>query len=209
MSTRASRRALAFFDVDTQRDFLAPTGRLYVRGARLLGPRIRSLVACAAERGFRLFSSVDAHPADDPEFSMFPPHCLAGAPGQQKVRGTLLADAVTVGARPALRKRQIAEALEHRQVVFEKQSFDVFDNPNAERVVAASGAGRFVVFGVATDYCVRSAALGLRRRGYGVAVVEDAIRGVARDTTAAALAEMRAAGVRFRTTAQVLRRPNA
>ena len=36
----------------------------------------------------------------------------------------------------------------------------------------------FVVYGVATDYCVRAAVLGLLDRGQKVAVVVDAIRAV-------------------------------
>ena len=207
MSKTTRQRRLAFFDVDTQVDFMAPKGKLYVRGARLLGPRIRRLVRLAAERGILLFSSVDAHAEDDPEFGAFPGHCVVGTPGQEKIRGTLLDGHIVVPSKPMLRKSKLGGLLAHPQIILEKQSYDVFDNRNAERVLAASGATRFVVFGVATDYCVRAAVLGLRRCGYAVTVVEDAIAGVAPNTTEAALADMRAAGAKFRTTDQVVERP--
>ncbi|MGH9801820.1 MAG: isochorismatase family protein, partial [Blastocatellia bacterium] len=61
------------------------------------------------------------------------------------------------------------------------------------------------VFGVATDYCVRACVLGLVEAGACVQVVEDAIRGVAAETTDQTFAEMRAAGVKFTTTDEVLK----
>ena len=195
----------AFFDVDTQRDFMFPSGALYVPGARMLSGSIRRLVAHAAERGIRLFSSVDAHPEGDPEFGIFPPHCVVGTRGQQKISGTVLVDHVVVPTEPKLSGEAVAEALRHAQITIEKQSYDVFDNPSTKALIQASGCTRFVVFGVATDYCVRAAVVGLCRLGQRVTVVEDAIRGVAPDTTAAALDEMRQAGARLTTTDQILR----
>jgi nicotinamidase/pyrazinamidase len=199
-----SRSKTAYLDVDTQRDFMVPSGALYVQGARAVAGRIRRLVAHAAGGGMPLFSSVDAHAPDDPEFGTFPGHCVVGTRGQEKIAGTLLADRIAVRAGRELSPRGLDEVLRHGQVILEKQSYDVFDNPNTVAVLRESGAKRFVVFGVATDYCVRAAVLGLRKLGYPVTVVEDAIRGVAPETTARAIEEMRRAGARFRTTDQVL-----
>ena len=55
------------------------------------------------------------------------------------------------------------------------------------------------MFGVATDYCVKAAALGLAERGYRVAVLTDAIAAVADETGQAALRKMEAAGCRLTT----------
>jgi len=198
-------RKTAFLDVDTQRDFMVPRGRLYVPGARMVSTNIRCLVAHAAERGIRLFSSVDAHLEGDPEFEVFPPHCVVGTRGQEKIRGTILPDHVVVGMAPRLSRKALVLALDHDQIIIEKQSYDIFDNPNTRALLRASGCTRFVVFGVATDICVRAAVLGMLKLGRRVAVVEDAIRGVAPDTTAKALAEMKQAGARFRSTGQVMR----
>ncbi|GAB4249310.1 MAG: bifunctional nicotinamidase/pyrazinamidase [Thermoleophilia bacterium] len=57
------------------------------------------------------------------------------------------------------------------------------------------GVERVFVTGLATDYCVRATSLDARKAGFTVVLVEDAVRGVAPETTAAALAEMAAAGV--------------
>ncbi|MDT7677372.1 MAG: nicotinamidase/pyrazinamidase, partial [Pseudonocardiales bacterium] len=51
------------------------------------------------------------------------------------------------------------------------------------------------VVGIATDYCVRATALDAVRAGFATAVLTDLTAGVATASTAAALDEMRAAGV--------------
>lgn len=197
-------KAVAFFDVDTQRDFMVPSGALYVPGARMVSANIRRLVAHAAERGLRLFSSADAHVPGDPEMQRFPPHCMIGTAGQKKISGTLLRDRAVVAFGPRLRQDEIADALQHQQVIIEKQSYDVFDNPNTVLLLRASGVRRFVVSGVATDFCVRAAALGLLKEGYKVTVVTDAIRGIDAQATAKTLDEMRKAGARFKSTDAVI-----
>jgi nicotinamidase/pyrazinamidase len=197
-------KALAFFDVDTQRDFMVPRGALYVPGARTVSGNIRRLVAYARDRGLRVFSSTDAHVPGDPEMQKFPPHCMVGTPGQEKIRGTLLRDRAVVAVAPLLTSDAIADVLQYQQVILQKQSYDVFDNPNTVPLLRAWGVKRFVVFGVATDFCVRAAVLGLLKEGYAVTVVADAIRGIAPEATAKALEEMRQAGAKFATTDEVL-----
>jgi nicotinamidase/pyrazinamidase len=62
----------------------------------------------------------------------------------------------------------------------QKSEFDVFRNPEAGRVFDLYGRDNptFVVYGVATDYCVKAAVLGLLDRGHKVAVVADAVRAI-------------------------------
>ncbi len=194
----------AFFDVDTQFDFMSPKGALYVRGSRMIAGTVRRFVALAAERGIRVFSDTDAHVPDNPELKVFPPHCMVGTPGQRKIPGTLLADRVVVGLGPRLTPRALADVLRHQQVIIEKQTYDPFDNPNTAPLLRASGARRFVVFGVATDYCVRAVVLGLRRLRYPVSLGTDAIRPVSVAGGERALEEMRRAGARFVAAADVL-----
>ena len=95
---------------------------------------------------------------------------------------------------------------------FEKEVYSLFVNPNAEALLAAMclnapSALECFVFGVATDYCVKAAALGLRERGYETALVTDGVRGITDAGTRAALDEMTAAGVRMASSADVLRAP--
>lgn len=52
-----------------------------------------------------------------------------------------------------------------------------------------------MVFGLATDYCVKATALDALAEGYNVAFIESLSRGVAPDTTTAAIEEMKNAGI--------------
>lgn len=65
------------------------------------------------------------------------------------------------------------------------------------------GLSRLFLAGLATDYCVRWTALDARAAGFAVTVIEDAVRGIDRDGTAQAWAEMARAGV-GRTTSAAL-----
>ena len=192
---------LAFVDIDTQRDFIQPDGALCVAGAGNIVTNLKKLVDFAREKGIWLLSSADTHTADDPEFGQFPPHCVAGTEGQSKIAETTRIPYLVVKNHPDALPEEISA---ETQVIFEKQAFDVFANPNFLRFVQEKGLTKFVVFGVATDYCVRAVALGLRENGFDVTVVEDAIRAVAPDTEKKSLEEMKAAGVKFCTTDRLI-----
>ena len=87
------------------------------------------------------------------------------------------------------------------QVIFEKQTLDVFDNPHASALVARLPAdAEYVVFGVVTEYCVKCAAKGLLERGRKVAIVKDAIEALDPADGRRALDELQASGARLITT---------
>ncbi len=161
-----------FVDVDTQIDFMFPAGALYVPGAERVLPAIARLNHFAAAQGIPLVSTTDAHAEDDPEFRQWPPHCVAGTAGQVKAPETLLAERSTLGFEPGA---SIALAA---QIVVEKQALDVFTNPNFPALLDRLQAGRYVVYGVATDYCVQCALVGLVATGKPVVLVTDAIAAV-------------------------------
>jgi len=192
---------IAFVDVDTLFDFMDPKGKLYVPGAEELVPNLERLIRHARSKGIPIISTADAHTPDDPEFRRFPPHAVKGEPGQQRIPTTQVEGAVVVPSKKD--GRPVAGA---PQVVLEKQNLDVFSNPNVDRVLKEIGAGDYYVFGVATEYCVLYVALGLRRRKLPVTLLTDAIRPIKPDDGAKALEEMRAAGVQFATTEEVLRK---
>jgi nicotinamidase/pyrazinamidase len=92
--------------------------------------------------------------------------------------------------------------------VVKKKVFDLFSNQWLEglRRRGDFDGESCAVFGVATDYCVRACVLGLAEAGARVLLVEDAVRGVAGDTISRTIDEMRAAGVEFTSTDEVLKR---
>ena len=181
-----------FVDVDTQIDFLFPAGALYVPGAERLLPAIVCLNHFAAAQGIPLISTTDAHREDDPEFRQWPPHCVAGTTGQLKPGETLLSRRTTLGVQtgaPIELGPQIPA-----QIIVEKQALDVFTNPNFTALLDSLEADRYVVYGVATDYCVRCAVTGLLGIGKPVVLVTDAIAAVNPEDGARTIAEFTARG---------------
>jgi nicotinamidase/pyrazinamidase len=178
-----------FFDIDSQLDFLYPAGALYVPGAERIVPAIARLNRFAAAQGIPVVSTTDAHTEDDPEFKVWPHHCVAGTWGQRKAEATLLDRRVVVPNRPCDLALEGA-----RQIIVEKQTVDVFAAPNLARVVERLGAERFVVYGVVTEICVQYAVRGLLKLGKPVAIVTDAIETLKAADSERALAECCSAG---------------
>ena len=89
-------------------------------------------------------------------------------------------------------------------VYFEKQSYDIFTNPAFDFFLKMADVREAVVYGVATDFCVKAAVLGMQKRGVQCCLVTDAIKGVFPDKTKEALEEMARAGAKFVTTKDVL-----
>jgi nicotinamidase/pyrazinamidase len=180
-----------FFDIDSQMDFLYPAGALYVPGAERVVPGIAKLNRWAAAQGIPVVSTVDAHTEDDPEFKVWPHHCVAGSTGKHKAESTLLERRVVV---PNV-LREIP--LEYSQIILEKQNVDVFTAVNLRPLLDRLGAEQCVVYGVVTEICVWYAALGLLKTGRQVTVVTDAIQTLQAKDSAQALSEIAAAGGRL------------
>lgn len=196
---------LVFLDVDTQEDFMLPQGALYISGADEIVPNLAKLMAWAREHGVPVLSTADAHEPDDPSFAQWPPHCVVGTAGQRRIPDTQFPSPTVVANRPG----SFAQPSRWSgQTIIEKSEYDVSTNPNFNAILSSLCASlapcRFVVFGVATDYCVRSAALGLRERGLSVDLVTDAIKPVTAEGGRKAIEEMAKAGVRFVKTAEIV-----
>jgi nicotinamidase/pyrazinamidase len=193
---------LAFWDVDTQGDFMLPSGKMYLKGAEKIRPALRKLYAFAKKAKIPVVASSDAYSPSDAKMKDWPEHCIRGTEGQRKLPETRLAKTVVL---PNDRKSPIPELRAGVQVVLEKSHHDSFSNPSARDLVESSGIDRWAVFGVATDFGIRLAALGLLKLGRQVTVVSDAVHGVSPGAARQAVIEMRAAGADFQTAAEVIR----
>jgi nicotinamidase/pyrazinamidase len=191
---------LVFFDVDTQADFMLPAGSLFVKGAEGIVPNLKRLMDCARARNIPVLSSADAHAPDDPSFAQWPPHCVVGTPGQLRIPETSFPSALVISNRPG---RFEPPREWSGQYIVEKQEYDATTNVNFSAILQSLGERRFVVFGVATEYCVRGTALGLRALGKPVDLVTDAIREIKPEDGRKAIDEMVAAGVRLVKTEEV------
>ena len=192
-----------FWEVDVQADFMLPGGHLYVPGAEKLLPNIRRLTDAARQGRVFLVSHGDFHSPNDPEFKIFPPHCVKGTPGAD-----LIPEALTdrVARVPNDADAKLPDDLsKYQQVLLEKQTLSIFESRHADALVKTLGKqAEFVVFGVVTEYCVNFAVKGLLERGCRVAVVQDAIETLKQEDGQKTTAEWQQLGVRLTTTDQAL-----
>jgi len=193
-----------FWDVDTQADFIHPGGQLYVPGAEKILPNLARLPRWAQEHKVLIVASADAHREGDEEFQLYPPHCLAGTPGQKKVPETLLEKPTVIPNRPASLPANLAAG----QVILEKQKFDVFTNPNTEALLAQLGLDiEITLYGVVTEICVAAVARGLLERGYRLRLVRDAVQHLDETRARALFEEVERGGGRLVTTDEVVGSP--
>ncbi len=212
-----------YVDIDTQIDFLdRQIGALFVPNADKLVPNLQKLVQKAvADSNSTLFiGSLDSHTFACGEFvengGPFPRHCVSGTIGQLKLP-ELMPDRALVlpncgGFEPYEQLYEVV-AGDAQLFLFEKNMFSIFENERAEELVnfwtehvlkTRPSDVEVIIFGVATEFCVRAAAVEFRERGYRVRVVRDAIAGVTVEGEAAAFQEFWDKGIDTVWTAEVV-----
>jgi nicotinamidase/pyrazinamidase len=196
-------RDFIFWEVDVQADFMLPGGKLYVPGAEKLLPNIRRLTDAARLGRVFLVSHGCFHAPNDPEFKIFPPHCVKGTEGAELVPEALTEKVVRV---PNEADAKLPDDLsQYQQILLEKQTLNIFESRHADALVQRLGSqAEFVVFGVVTEYCVSFAAKGLLERGRRVAVVRDAIETLNAEDGQKTIADLEQLGARITTTDQAL-----
>ena len=188
----------ALLIVDVQNDF-CEGGSLAVAGGTSVVGSINALLAgdsrsggAISEQGVRYDHVVatqdhhidpGGHFSEHPDYaSSWPRHCVAGTPGAD-----FHPDLQTAGIEAVFRKGAYGAAYSG----FEGAA----DGVGLADWLRARGVDEVDIVGIATDYCVRATALDAARAGFNTRVLVDLTAGVSPDSTAAALAEMRGAGV--------------
>ena len=138
--------------VDMLNDFVSEGGALKVEGAVDLVDNINAL----KEKFDKVIFVNDNHAEDDPEFDVFPKHCVAGTWGTQ-----IYPDIV----------------IDKDDVAFPKVDLSCFTNPEVHKYLLKEKIEEIVVVGVATEFCVRGAVLDALDLGLKATVVVDAIEG--------------------------------
>jgi nicotinamidase/pyrazinamidase len=182
---------LIAYDVDTQNDFMYKTGALSVPNAEKIIGNLEKLTTSMRKYKMHQIKSQDRHFGDEKHKHLelelkrwggpFPDHCMDGTYGQRSIDATapLNPRHITGPVEGELTDGELAAILNHPgELVVEKQSYDVFTNPKTEKVLSALGVKTAIVYGVATDYCVKAAVLGMRKLGIEVYLVTDAIEAV-------------------------------
>jgi nicotinamidase/pyrazinamidase len=164
----------ALLVVDVQNDFADPGGSLYVAGGERVVPRVNGEIDRALAAGATVVHTQDWHPEHTPHFQqdggIWPVHCVRDTWGAELHPGLKVAGDV-------VRKGTGGED--------GYSGFSVRDPRSGERaptaleqMLRARGIERVVIAGLATDYCVRDTALDAAGLGFGVFILEDAVRAV-------------------------------
>ena len=146
--------ANAVLVIDMVRGFLEEGYPLYCGAqARRIIPNVQGLLEQELARGSTVFFLCDHHAADDPEFKMFPPHCIEGT-----------AEAEI-----------IPELAGYRGEVIPKRRFSAFFDTPLEAKLSQLKPERLIVCGVCTDICVLHTVADARNRNYEVEVPVDCV----------------------------------
>jgi nicotinamidase/pyrazinamidase len=189
--TEVSSQRRAIIVVDPQPDFFEG-GALPVSGATATAERIAThLLTHGDDYAMRIVTQdwhldPGAHWSSDPDYiTTWPVHCAAETSGAQ-IHSTLAGQSWDVIIRKGL----------HEGAYSGFEGVSAAGASLADELVNA-GIGGVTVVGFATDHCVRATALDARSRDLDVMVDLELCAGVAPETTAAAISDMRRAGITF------------
>lgn len=136
--------------VDMLRGFLEEGSPLYCGAcARAIIPRVVALLTEETAKGSAVFFVADHHTPDDPEFKVFPPHCVTGTAEAELI--------------PELHK--FAEG-----TIIPKRRYSGFFDTNLESILRQLGPEKLIICGVCTDICVLHTVADARNRDYCVEV---------------------------------------
>jgi len=179
------KKPTIFWDVDTQFDFMQPEGKLYVPGAEEIIDKVSEVRKFALENGFSMIADIDWHSAENEEISespdfkrTFPPHCMAGSPGSERVgyMGKVPIEYVEIDKMASDTLQKLVDKKQFH-IVIRKESIDAFENPNTDKLVELVKPKAMVVFGVALDFCVYYVLQGLAKyKDIKLYLLKDAIK---------------------------------
>ena len=139
---------------DMLRGFLEDGYPLYCGDrARHIIPNIQRLLEQELAQGSKVFFICDHHTPDDPEFKMFPPHCIAGT----------------------IEAEVIPELAKYPGEVIPKQHYSAFFGTTLEEKLKKLKPEKLIACGVCTDICVLHTVADARNRGYEVEVPVDCV----------------------------------
>lgn len=191
--------------VDVQGDFTQwKKGSLAVPGTdKAFVEKVQEATDKLNKEGFILFATQDWHPGDHVSFYtnnpgkkpfemiviegrnqvMWPPHCVQGTENAK-----VLVDNNSFLA--IVKKGQDSKY----------DSYSGFQDDGGQRtemdqILKRNNIRKVVVYGIATDYCVKATAMDAKDAGYEVIVIKGLSKGVAPETTKKALDDMKGKGI--------------
>ena len=199
------KRNIAFLVVDIQEDFTKfKNGALAVEGTdETYIKTVEENTKKLKKEGFPIFATQDWHPPDHTSFFtnhkdkkafdviklhgkdqiLWPPHCVQKSPGAEMLLDKKLFKAV------------VKKGMDPQYDSYSGFQDDSGKKTEMDKVLKKNKIKTVVIYGIATDYCVRATAIDAVATGYNVITIKKLCRGVAPDTTQKAIEEMKAKGV--------------
>jgi nicotinamidase/pyrazinamidase len=191
--------------VDIQGDFtklkngslaVEGTDEAYIKAAEENTKRLK-------EAGFPIYATQDWHPANHASFFtnhkgkkafdviklhgkdqvLWPPHCVQKNPGAEILLDNKLFTAV------------VKKGMDPQYDSYSGFQDDGGKKTALDKLLKKEKINTLVVYGIATDYCVRATALDGKALKYKVVLIKNLCRGVAPDTSQKAIDEMKAKGI--------------
>lgn len=191
--------------VDVQGDFTTlKKGSLAVKGTdKAFVDKVQKATESLSKKGHPIYATQDWHPKDHISFfsnhegkkpfevikidgrtqMLWPPHCVQGTDGAKILIDTKLFKAI------------VQKGKDKKFDSYSGFQDDGGAKTEMDQTLKKDGIKEVIVYGIATDYCVKATAIDAAKAGYKVTVIEGLCKGVAPDTTAKALKEMKEAGV--------------
>ena len=205
MTPTTSGKKIGVIVVDMEGDFTTwKNGSLAVEGTdQAFVAKVQKATETLKEKGYPIFATQDWHPADHVSFCsnhagkepyetiqvegrtqvLWPPHCVQDTENAKVLLDNDLFVAI------------VQKGKDKRYDSYSGFQDDGGAKTELNRILKENGIKELIVYGIATDYCVKATAIDAADAGYKVTVVEGLSKGVAPDTTAAALDEMKAKGI--------------
>ena len=114
---------------------------------------------------------------------LWPPHCVQNTPGAEILLDKKLFKAV------------VRKGMDPQYDSYSGFQDDGGKKTELDQLLKKDGIRKLVVYGIATDYCVRATALDGVAAGYYVLLIKTLCRGVDPDTTQKAIEEMKSKGI--------------
>ena len=155
------------------------------------------------QQGLPVYYTQDWHPADHVSFFtnnpdaeplqiieidgrpqvMWPPHCVQNTPGAE----------ILIAAEGST--KTVRKGMNTKYDSYSGFADDGGRQTEMDSLLRNDGIKNLIIFGLATDYCVKATAIDAVAAGYKVSVIDGLSKGVAPETTAQALEEMKTKGI--------------
>ena len=200
-----TKRKIGVIVVDIQGDFTAARdGSLAVEGTdQAFIAKIEKATSSLSKRGYLIFATQDWHPSDHISFYtnhagkkpfdviridgrtqvLWPPHCVQNTENAKVLLNNELFQAI------------VKNGIDKRFDSYSGFKDDGGADTGLDQLLRTEDIRELIIYGIATDYCVKATAMDAASSGYRVTLIEGLCRGVAPDTTARALQEMKNQGI--------------